>query len=188
MRFGGRPKGLAMLGGRRIADHALSALRGATTAQCIVANDPVAPRWFPGERIVADDTPGLGPLAGISSALHAAGGAAVLVLAWDMPFVTPELLGELRMRGERGASAVVPVHGAGARPEPLCAWYGAASLPTCRALLASGERRASALFEALADAETIGDDELARFGDPSRLFMSVDTRARLAELGGTLDD
>ena len=177
-----------MIGGHRIADRALSALRDATTTRCIVANDPAAAQWFPGERIVADDTPGMGPLAGIASALRAAGGAAVLVVAWDMPFVTPALLSELRARGERGPSAVVPVLGAGARPEPLCAWYGARTLPACRALLDAGERRASALFEALADAEAIGDHELARFGDPSRLFMSVDTRARLAELGGTLDD
>jgi len=176
-----------MLGGRRIADQALSALRGATTAQCIVANDPAAARWFPGDRIIADEMRGLGPLAGIASALHAAGGAAVLVVAWDMPYVTPELLGELRMRGERGASAVVPVHGPGARPEPLCAWYGPKSLETCRALLDSGERRASALFEALTNTDALGDDALARFGDASRLFMSVDTPARLAELGGTLE-
>lgn len=176
-----------MLGGKRIADRALSALRGATTAQCIVANDPAAARWFPGDRIIADEMPGHGPLAGIASALHAAGGAAVLVLAWDMPFVTPELLDELRMRGERGASAVAPVHGPDARLEPLCAWYGEKSLATCRALLDSGERRASALFEALTDTDALGDEALARFGDASRLFTSVDTPARLAELGGTLE-
>ena len=177
-----------MLGGRRIAEHVLSALRAVTTTQLIVANDSAAARWFPGARIIADDTPGLGPLAGIASALQAAGGAAVLVVAWDMPFVTPALLGELRARGERGASAVVPVHGTGARVEPLCAWYGAGSLQTCRALLDAGERRAVALFEALTEAVAIGDDALARFGDASRLFTSVDTPVRLAELGGTLDD
>lgn len=176
-----------MLGGRRIADHVLSALRAVTTTQLIVANDSAAPRWFAGARIIADETPGLGPLAGIATALHAAGGAAVLVVAWDMPFVTPALLGELRARGERGASAVVPVHGESARVEPLCAWYGGESLAPCRKLLDAGERRAVALFEALTDAVAMGDDELARLGDASRLFTSVDTPERLAELGGTLD-
>lgn len=177
-----------MLGGRRIADHVLSALRAVTATQFIVANDPAAPRWFPGARLVADETPGLGPLAGIAAALHAAGGAAVLVVAWDMPFVTPALLGELRARGERGASAVVPVHGASARVEPLCAWYGAEALAPCRALLHGGERRAGALVEALSHAVVFGEDELARLGDASRLFTSVDTPERLAALGGTLDD
>ena len=177
-----------MLGGRRIADHALRALRAATTTQFIVTSDPAAARWFPGERIVADEAPGAGPLAGIASALHAAGDAAVLIVAWDMPFVTPALLGELRTRGERGSSAVVPVHGADARREPLCAWYGAGSLQSCRALLATGERRAGALFEVLTGADFIGDVDLERFGDASRLFMSVDTPERLAELGGTLEE
>ena len=176
-----------MLGGRRIADHALSALRAATPAQFIVANDPAAARWFPGERIVADETPGAGPLAGIASALHAAGGAAVLIVAWDMPFVTPALLRELRARGERGSSAVVPVHGADARREPLCAWYGAETLHSCRSLLRTGERRAGALIEVLTGADAVGDVDLERFGDASRLFTSVDTPERLAELGGTLE-
>ena len=56
------------------------------------------------------------------------------------------------------------------------------------ALLEAGGRRAGALLDALlSDAETVGDDALARFGDPERLFTSVDTAAALAALGGSLD-
>jgi molybdopterin-guanine dinucleotide biosynthesis protein A len=186
-RFGGRPKGLALLDGQRIADRALAALRAATTTQVIVANDPAAPGWFPGKRVVADEVPGLGPLAGLASALRAANGAPALVVAWDMPFVTAALLRELRRRGEAGAAAVVPVHGTERWAEPLCAWYAAAGLATCRALLESGARRAGALFDALPGAATIGDAELAPFGEPARLFLSVDTPGLLAELGGTLE-
>jgi molybdenum cofactor guanylyltransferase len=162
-------------------------LREATTTQVVVANDPAAARWFPGERIVADHTPGLGPLGGLASALGAAEGAPALVVAWDMPFVTAGLLRELRRRGEAGASAVVPVHGTDGCAEPLCAWYAPAALEICRALLAAGARRAAALFDALPGAESLGSADLARFGDPSRLFTSVDTPERLAELGGILE-
>ena len=187
-RFGGRPKGLARLDGVRIADRALSALRGASTTQLVIANDPAAVGWFPGERVVADETPGLGPLGGLATALHAAGGSPILAVAWDMPFVTAALLSELRRRGEAGARAVVPVHGGEGWAEPLCAWYAPGVLPTCRALLAAGARRAGALLDALLPgAEVVGDDELARFGDPARLFTSVDSPATLAALGGTLD-
>ena len=178
---------MARIGGERIADRALAALRAATTSRLVVANDPEAARWFPSERIVADEAPGMGPLAGIAAALAAAEGAAVLVVAWDMPFVTGELLGELRRRGEAGACAVVPVHGTDGWAEPLCAWYGPAGLESCRALLAAGARRAGALFDALPGAETMGDTDLARFGVPSRLLTSVDTPGRLAELGGTFE-
>lgn len=185
-RFGGRPKGLAMLGGQRIADRALSALRAATTNQVIVANDRAAAEWFRGERVVADETPGLGPLGGLTTALRAADGAPVLVVAWDMPFVTGGLLRELSRRAEGGAAAVVPVHGPERWAEPLCAWYAAEALATSRALLEAGARRAGALFDALPGAAVMGDAELAPFGDPARLFTSVDTPRLLAELGGTL--
>ncbi|NUO95166.1 MAG: molybdenum cofactor guanylyltransferase [Gemmatimonadaceae bacterium] len=186
-RLGGHPKGLARLGGVRIADLALAALRGATTSQLVVANDPRAAAWFPGLRIVADEVRDVGPLAGLATALTAAAGASVLVVAWDMPYVTAELLAELRRRGERGASAVVPVHGAARQPEPLCAWYGPEALAPCLALLERGERRAAAMLETLPGAEVLGEGALARFGSPTRLFTSVDTRDALAALGGTVD-
>jgi molybdopterin-guanine dinucleotide biosynthesis protein A len=153
----------------------------------VVANDPAAAAWFPDTVIVPDHEPGLGPLGGLASALGAAAGASTLVLAWDMPFVPAELLRELRRRGEGGASAVVPVHGAEGWAEPLCAWYAPGALALCRALLAAGARRAGALFDALPGADTMGDADLARYGDVPRLFTSVDTPGRLAELGGTLD-
>lgn len=186
-RFGGRPKGLARLGGVRIADLALAALTGATTSQLVVANDPRAADWFPDLRVVADEVPDLGPLAGLATALRAAAGAPVLVVAWDMPFVTTELLAELRRLGERGASAVVPAHGAPPHPEPLCAWYAPGALDRCVALLERGERRAAALVDALPSVQVVGDAALAHFGSPERLFTSVDTPDALGALGGTLN-
>jgi molybdopterin-guanine dinucleotide biosynthesis protein A len=136
---------------------------------------------------VGDPTPGLGPLAGIASALEAANEAAVLVVAWDMPFVTAPLLRELRRRGEAGAGAVVPVHGAAGVAEPLCAWYGATALASCRALLAGGVRRAGSLLDALPNVVRMGEADLAAFGIPARLFTSVDTAQQLAALGGTIE-
>jgi molybdopterin-guanine dinucleotide biosynthesis protein A len=179
--------GLARLGGVRIADLALAALRGATTSQVVAANDPRAREWFPGMRVVADEVQDVGPLAGLATALRAAAGAPVLVVAWDMPFVSTAFLLELRRRGEVGATAVVPVHGTGRQPEPLCAWYAAEALSTCVALLAAGERRAAALFDALPRTVRVGDAELAPFGAASRLFASVDTPDALAALGGSFE-
>src|SRR5688500_1828099 len=148
-RFHGVPKGLATIDGLRIADRALSALRGATDRQLIVANDARAPVWFPGSTVLPDTEPDLGPLAGIRTALYAADGAGVIVVAWDMPFVTIALLSALRGIGEAGASAVVPVSERRAFPEPLCAYYAPEALAACERLLAHGARRAIALFEAL---------------------------------------
>jgi molybdopterin-guanine dinucleotide biosynthesis protein A len=112
----------------------------------------------------------------------------VVVVAWDMPFVTTALLSALRAEGERGASAAVPVSGDPPRAEPLCAYYGPSALATCDALLARGERRAAALLEALPGAITVGAEVLAALGDPARLLLSVDTLEDLSALGGRLPD
>jgi molybdopterin-guanine dinucleotide biosynthesis protein A len=175
-----------MIDGVRIADRALAALRGSTSSQVVVANDPSAHSWFPSDRLVADETPGWGPLAGIATARAAANGDAVIVLAWDMPFVPAALLEELCRIGCEGAaiSAVVPVHDAIA--EPLCAWYSPAALPICRSLLAAGERRAGALATRLPRTVWLEEAAVARFGDAGRLFTSVDTPEGLAALGGAL--
>jgi molybdenum cofactor guanylyltransferase len=164
----------------------LAALRDATEDQLVVANDPAATTWFAGERVVSDVTPGVGPLMGLATALGAAGGAAVLVVAWDMPFVTGALLRALRERGERAGVAAAPMHGAARWVEPLCAYYPPDALSACRALLDSGERRAAALLEVLPGVITLDDAALASFGDVARLFDSVDSPEDLAVLGGDI--
>jgi molybdopterin-guanine dinucleotide biosynthesis protein A len=151
-----------------------------------VANDPSATTWFPGERVVRDVTPGVGPLMGLATALGAEEGAAVLVVAWDMPFVTGALLRALRARGERAGVAAAPMHGAARWVEPLCAYYPPDALSVCRELLNSGERRAAALLEVLPGVITLDDEALASFGNPARLFDSVDSPEDLAALGGDI--
>jgi molybdopterin-guanine dinucleotide biosynthesis protein A len=187
-RFRGMPKGLALVDGLRIADRALAALRGATDRQIVVANDSRAVRWFPGLRTVKDAEEGHGPLHGLRTALASAEGAPVLVVAWDMPFVTTALLSAMRAEGERGAAAVVPLAGIPPRAEPLCAYYGAGALIACDALIARGERRAAALYETLPGAVTVRGSDLEALGDPARLLFSVDTLDDLTRLGGRLPD
>jgi molybdopterin-guanine dinucleotide biosynthesis protein A len=190
-RFGGVPKGLCRVHGRRIAGRVLGALGDACEARVVVANDARASRWFPGLPTVADREAGLGPLAGLATALRAASGTAALVVAWDMPFVTAELLRALRHRGEMAGRTTVPVHGPAHVREPLCAYYRPDALEALEALLAGGERRAHVLYEVLAArhaAIAMPDAELLAFGDPSGLFTSVDTPHALAALHGELPD
>jgi molybdopterin-guanine dinucleotide biosynthesis protein A len=187
-RFSGMPKGLALVDGLRIADRVLAALRSATDRQVIVANDARAPFWFPGMRIVRDAEEGLGPLHGLRTALVAAQGEPLIVVAWDMPFVTAALLRHLRALGETGLSAVIPTPGSPPRAEPLCAYYAPEALAMCERLLAAGERRAAALYDTLPAVRRLGASELAELGDPARLLLSVDTLSDLRALGGRLPD
>lgn len=151
-----------------------------------MANDPAAHEWFPRERIVHDERPGLGPLAGIAAGLEGAEGRPAIVLAWDMPFVPGELLRRLRERAaaSTGVDAVVPMHGT--TPEPLCAWYAPTARAQCRALLERGERRARALAASLSRVEWLDEAALGGLGDIAHAFTSVDTPERLAAVGGAL--
>jgi molybdopterin-guanine dinucleotide biosynthesis protein A len=185
-RFGGFPKGLAVVDDIRIADRILAVLRGATDSQLVVSNDAAAEQWFPSLPVARDAVPELGPLAGIETALRAAGGAAVMIVAWDMPFVTTPLLRGMRALGDIGAAAVVPAHGEPPVLEALCAYYAPEALPVCSQLLADGERRAHALYAALPSAMMIPEHVLREHGDPERLFLSVDSQEQLEALAGVL--
>src|SRR2546428_7817036 len=127
-RYGGLPKGLEEIGGRRILDRVADAVAAATGAPpLLVANDPRAPSWRTDLRTVPDVRPGCGSLGGIYSAVLA-GPDAVLCVAWDMPFVTPELLVALAA-GFAPWDAFLPESGGCRGVEPLCAVYGPACAP-----------------------------------------------------------
>jgi molybdopterin-guanine dinucleotide biosynthesis protein A len=95
------------------------------------------------------------------------------VLGCDMPFVAAELL---RWLAEREPAAVAEVEG---RLEPLLALYGPADAkPLATALEEQGP-----LWRAVErlDPERVRESELARFGDPQTLTLSVNTEADLAD-------
>lgn len=183
-RYGGRPKGLESLGGARIIDRVAAALRGSADELLLVANDAAATAWLPGVRVMPDARRGEGALGGVHAALtHSA--SDVLLLAWDMPFVPTTLLRALRARGETlGVDAVLPESaGSGRGVEPLCAWYSIRCLPAVTAALDAGDRRVIAFHDAVRVA-TLSRDEVARFGDPARLFGNLNTPEDLDVLEG----
>jgi len=91
-RFGHRPKGLETIGGRRLFDRVVDVVHDATgTLPLLVANDPDAADWNPALSVVPDLVPGAGSLGGIYTAVRATSDA-VLIVAWDMPLLSAELL------------------------------------------------------------------------------------------------
>jgi molybdopterin-guanine dinucleotide biosynthesis protein A len=176
-RYGGLPKGLERVAGQRIIDRVADALREVTDDLLLVANDPAASNWLPGIRVQADLVPNAGGLGGIHAALHAAR-SPVLIVAWDMPFVPPELLARLRTLGD-GADVAVPVSGSRRGVEPLCAFYAPTCLPAIEQSLADGDRRVIGFHERVRVAR-LPADEVSAFGDPELLFMNVNTPDDLA--------
>jgi molybdopterin-guanine dinucleotide biosynthesis protein A len=180
-RFGGAPKGLERVGGRRIIDRVAGALREVTDELLLVANADGAERWLPGVRVVRDVRTGAGALGGLHSALtHAA--TPILLVAWDMPFVPASLLGELRRLGDAHAApdAVLPESDGSRRGvEPLCAWYAPTCLAAVEQTLDAGDLRVVG-FHPLVRVERMPLERVSAFGDPARLFSNVNTPADLA--------
>ena len=175
-RFGGDPKGLAPFGGARIIDSVADALAAVTDRLLVIAHSADAEDWLPGVPVAGDVYPSCGALGGLHAALARAG-TDVLVVAWDMPFVTAPML-RMLLEARRGtAAAVVPVHPDG-HDEPLCAFYAARCTGVAERLLQQGERRARALADAV-DTVRVAPDTLARLGDPRTLLASVNTPAEL---------
>lgn len=181
-RFGGTPKGLLAVGGIRIIDRVAEALRGATDALVVVSGAPDAGAWVEGVPAIPDLTPGEGPLGGVRSALCHAGGA-VLVVAWDLPFIPVVLLRALRARGEQGgADAVLPAwDGAPDGVEPLCAWYAPGALPAMEDALRRGDRRMTGWHPA-ARVVRLAAREVAGLGEPRHVFANVNSPDDLTRL------
>jgi molybdopterin-guanine dinucleotide biosynthesis protein A len=171
-RYGGLPKGLERVGGRRIIDRVAEALADVTDDLLLVANGPDAADWLPGVRTGADIVPNAGGLGGIhASLLHAR--APVLVVAWDMPFVPPGLLARLRELGD-SADVAVPESGSRRGVEPLCAFYAPSCLPAIDRSLARNDLRVVGFHSSVRVAR-LPAVEVAAFGDPELLFMNVNT-------------
>jgi molybdopterin-guanine dinucleotide biosynthesis protein A len=176
-RYAGLPKGLERIAGTRIIDRVATVLRHATDDLLLIANDPSADGWLPGVRRATDVLPGLGGLGGIHAALHHAAGA-VLVVAWDMPFVPAALLAALREAGA-SADAVVPASDSKRGVEPLCAYYAPSCLEPIQRRLAAGDRRVVAFFDDVRMVR-LEAESVSRFGDPAIMFMNVNTPDDLA--------
>lgn len=176
-RYGGVPKGLERVGGRRIIDRVAGALREVTDNLWLIANDPAAAGWLPGARLGADLVPDAGGLGGIHAALRHSG-TAVLVVAWDMPFVPAGLLARLRDLGD-AADAAVPESDSRRGIEPLCAFYGPSCLDPIERSLGAGDRRVIGFHRHVRVAR-LPAGEVAAFGDPAVLFMNVNTPADLS--------
>ena len=176
-RFGGKPKGLERVGGERILDRVVAALRAATgSLPMLIANAPEARRWRPDLTVRPDEVPESGTLGGIHTAV-AAGEGPVLVLAWDMPFVPAALL-EALVAGSTDVDVFLPESGGRRGVEPLCGVYGPACGPAIRECIAQEDFRAIGFH----DAVRVGTLPLAaveRFGDPEMLFFNVNAAADL---------
>ena len=170
----GRDKARVLLAGRPLITHVLERAAPLGTDVLVTTNSPEA-FDFLGVRLVPDDHPGAGALAGLHTALRAARAARVLVLACDLPFVCVPLLEHL-LQVAPEADAVLPRwHG---ELEPLHAVYRRTCLGPIEQALAAGQQRMIS-FHASVRVHVVDEKEIAAFDPQGLTFFNVNTPEEL---------
>ena len=134
----GRDKAGVLIGGQPLWQRQLATLRAVHPHEIFISGKADGPYAGAGVEILADNFPGLGPLAGLEAALRRASHPLVLVLAIDLPAMTADFLSDLVR--DAGASATGCVPRDDRWFEPLAAVYPRACLPLVEACLRDADR------------------------------------------------
>jgi len=172
----GRDKGLVELAGQPLIEHVIQRLAGIGQEVVITTNHPEAYVGF-GHRTAGDRQPGAGALAGLATALEAAHGDPVLVVACDMPFASRALAGYMLALSAE-AEAVVPRPGG--EFEPLFAVYRRACLSAIERALDEGRKRVISFFP-FVRLRAVEEAEARSIEADPYCFFNVNTPADLAQ-------
>jgi len=177
----GSDKALARVGGRSMAARAVETLRAVADPVVLLGDDGTL-----GRRLAlpwrADARPGRGPLAGIATGLAWArelGREGLVVLACDLPLVTPEVLAAVVAASRPDLDAVVTAAEEPAGLQPLVGWYAAGALASVEDALDHGRHSVRGLLEGL----RVAHIHLGRDGAPGEAsaLLNVNTRADIVE-------
>jgi molybdopterin-guanine dinucleotide biosynthesis protein A len=172
----GHDKAFVELNGRPLIEHVIRRIANLGDETLIVTNQLRAYSHL-GLRTVPDAVSGTGALVGLYSALCAAQGDTVLVVACDMPFLNRALL-EHQLRLAPQADAVVPRHQS--QYEPLHAVYDRRMcLPAIEESLQAGEERLVSFYPNVR-VLTVDEVVLDRLDPGGLSFFNVNTPQDLA--------
>src|SRR5216684_3876737 len=140
----GTDKAFVTLSGRSLLDRMLDLGQSVTRDVRIIGNAQKFSQFAPTVEDVFQDC---GPLGGIHAALRASSTELNVILAVDLPFVSPALLQYLIARAESvpGVRATVP-HAAGGW-QPLCAVYRRQFADAAESALRAGRYKIDELFD-----------------------------------------
>jgi len=172
----GRNKALLKSGNRTMIEIVVSAVREAAGSVTVIGPPEIySPLGFP---VFPDLKAGAGPLAGIETALTRTEAAWNLIVACDMPRVTPLLLRRILDAAEAnpGAGCILPESAQGC-VEPLCAAYHKSMLPSISLALATGVRKVTAALPLESITYLSLTDDSA--------FQNINTPDDWREAGGT---
>jgi molybdenum cofactor guanylyltransferase len=174
----GADKAFVMLDGRTLLARALELARAVTADVRIVGDRAKFGEFAP---VVEDVFRECGPLGGIHAALRASAAELNLMLAVDVPFVSPAFLQHLIERA-RGSSAVVTVVHAGGGWQPLCGVYRRGFADQAESALGARRYKIDALFGAM-QVQVIAEEELKAASFSLAMFRNLNTREELDAAG-----
>ena len=152
----GRDKTWLEVGGQSLLARQIGVVRESGAVEVFISGRANAGYSGFGCRVLRDNFPDAGPLAGIERALDAAQSPLLLVLAVDLPEMSAELLRRLSSGCSETCGAVPKLAG---RIEPLVACYPKAAQPLAETLLRAGESAVAGF------AKQCVQSSLARFVD-----------------------
>ncbi|MCX6023428.1 MAG: molybdenum cofactor guanylyltransferase [Chloroflexi bacterium] len=170
----GRDKALLELGGLTLLERAIATL-GSLADEVIVIGPEGRASFAAGARVVPDAYPTAGPLGGIATALEAATTDRVLIVACDMPFLSPDLLIYLR---DLAPDADLTIPRANGQTEQMHAIYSRACLPSIHAQIATGDLKIDRFFSHV-QVRYVEDAELRTIDPALRSFFNINTLADL---------
>lgn len=148
-------------------------MRLVTEDVMLVGQDLTRFAWLKGVRMYQDILPGIGPLAGIYTALQYARSHQCLIVACDMPFLNPALLAFLAQTAA-GWEAVVP--SIGGRLQPLHAVYARSCLPLLREMFRQGQHCPLDMYPRVRT-HYVTEEELRAYDPGLFSFLNVNTPA-----------
>lgn len=156
--------------GQALIERTLASVRAVTSSVAIIAN--AEGYGSLGVPVFADRQRGVGPLEAVRVALSHTQTNRVLLIACDLPFLTPELFSFL-LSIPSTSQAVVPLSSDN-QLEPLCAIYCKASLENVENLIERGERKMAKLFEEV-PTRFVAFEEIRHLDGAHLFFENINT-------------
>ncbi len=172
----GQDKGLALLAGKPLIEHVLAVVSDLGDDLLITTNNPAGYSYL-GIRLAADEHPGAGALPGLLTALQAARGDHVLLVACDMPFLNRTLL--LRLLALAPKADVIAPRWEGRFQTMHTVYAREACLEAVEWAVEAGEQRMISFYP-LVRVHEVPEVEVARLDAEGRSFMNINTPGELA--------
>ena len=172
----GTDKSFVLFEGRPMIENVLDTVSGLGDETLLITNKPDEYEHL-NLSMVSDVYPGLGPLGGIFTAVHAASHPHTLIVACDMPWLNRPLL-EYMISLRQTADVVVPRWEK--FPEPLHAIYSKACLDPIEEKLKARMLKITVFFGQV-NVRFVEREEIERFDEDGRSFANINSPQDLKE-------